>query len=334
MQRSFASVVGTAHAQATPEYDEDYILALQLQEQFEVEDALARTGLPVKVHFGSANTGTVGRRVLSGDDAENDEAFDEDEEEEAIRKHKNVMQSPGPSKPHHQVVKTQGRQPRAMSANPSTTKKVLSTKHDPEKAGRKNAERLQSQWYMQGVRDGPLPDNAKIPTPVFNALKEHSRRTTNAAVRRKEMGEDTATHEQVLDKRTRMMLHKLVSAGVLSEMNGCIATGKESSVYHAVLVAEPTAAPAESTTSASSGTPPSAPAAVTPAAAASPAEERKVDVAVKIMRTTLMEFKNRTSYMLDGPELSHQNPRKIVRLWAEKVCCVCHGSFAVSQFRY
>lgn len=314
MQRTFASVVGTANAQPTPEYDEDYILALQLQEQFELEDALARTGLPVKVHLGNGNSGNSGRRMYSGDDAaEDEELYDEDEEEDARRKHKNVMTNAGASKPHHQVVKTQGRQPKP---NPSTLKKVASTKHDPEKAGLKNAERLRSQWYMQGVRDGPLPDQAKIPTPVFNALKEHSRRTTNAAVRRKEMGEDAATHEQVLDKRTRMMLHKLVSAGVLSEMNGCVATGKESSVYHAVLVTEtPTAAPSE-TPAAEQAT---APAPVAPAAAASPAqaEERKVDVAVKIMRTTLSEFKNRASYM--PSELSRQNPRKIVRLWAEKV---------------
>lgn len=328
-QRSFAAVVGDAHAQPFPtEVDEDYMLALQLQEQFEVEEALARTGLPVKMHLGSGNSGTAnaGRRVYSGDDAE-DEYYDEDEDEEAVKKHKNVMTSAGPTKQHHQVVKTQGRQPR-----PSTgmTKKVVSTKHDPEKAGRKNAERLQNQWYMQAVKGGPLPDDSKIPTPVFNSLKEHSRRTTNAAARRKEMGEDAATHEQVLDKRTRVMLHKLVSSGVLAEMNGCIATGKESCVYHAVLVAqanapaETDAAPEAAASAApASATAVSAPAPVKPAAAASPEEpeERKVDVVVKIMRTTLSEFKNRTSYM--PSKLSRQNPRKLIRLWAEKVRYTC-----------
>ena len=39
--------------------------------------------------------------------------------------------------------------------------------------------------------------------------------------------DDRATTEQVLDPRTRLMLFKLMSSGVLSEINGCISTGKE-----------------------------------------------------------------------------------------------------------
>lgn len=39
--------------------------------------------------------------------------------------------------------------------------------------------------------------------------------------------------EQVLDARTRMILFKLLSRGVLKEINGCISTGKEANVYHA-----------------------------------------------------------------------------------------------------
>jgi Serine/threonine protein kinase involved in cell cycle control len=44
---------------------------------------------------------------------------------------------------------------------------------------------------------------------------------------------DRATAEQVMDPRTRMILFKLISRGMVSEVNGCISTGKEANVYHA-----------------------------------------------------------------------------------------------------
>ncbi len=44
---------------------------------------------------------------------------------------------------------------------------------------------------------------------------------------------DRATSEQVLDPRTRMILFKLLDRQVVSEVHGCISTGKEANVYHA-----------------------------------------------------------------------------------------------------
>lgn len=40
--------------------------------------------------------------------------------------------------------------------------------------------------------------------------------------------------EQVLDPRTRVILVKMLKNGVIKEINGCISTGKEANVYHAV----------------------------------------------------------------------------------------------------
>jgi len=45
---------------------------------------------------------------------------------------------------------------------------------------------------------------------------------------------DRATAEQVMDPRTRMVLFKLLNRGVVTEVNGCISTGKEANVYHAL----------------------------------------------------------------------------------------------------
>uniref|UniRef100_A0A673APM3 Serine/threonine-protein kinase RIO1 n=1 Tax=Sphaeramia orbicularis TaxID=375764 RepID=A0A673APM3_9TELE len=96
---------------------------------------------------------------------------------------------------------------------------------------------------------------------------------------------DRATVEQVLDPRTRMILFKMLSRGVINEINGCISTGKEANVYHA---------------STSSG------------------ESR----AIKIYKTSILLFKDRDKYVSGEFRFRHGyckgNPRKMVRTWAEK----------------
>ncbi|XP_010893667.1 serine/threonine-protein kinase RIO1 isoform X1 [Esox lucius] len=96
---------------------------------------------------------------------------------------------------------------------------------------------------------------------------------------------DRATVEQVLDPRTRMILFKMLSRGVISEINGCISTGKEANVYHA------TTANGESR-------------------------------AIKIYKTSILLFKDRDKYVSGEFRFRHGyckgNPRKMVRTWAEK----------------
>lgn len=95
---------------------------------------------------------------------------------------------------------------------------------------------------------------------------------------------DRATTEQVLDPRTRMILFKLLSRNVITEINGCVSTGKEANVYHAV----------------------------------SPTGE----CAVKVYKTSILIFKDRDRYVTGEYRFRHgyarHNPRKMVRLWAEK----------------
>ncbi|KAG5440559.1 hypothetical protein PCK2_000384, partial [Pneumocystis canis] len=45
---------------------------------------------------------------------------------------------------------------------------------------------------------------------------------------------DRATTEQVLDLRTRIILFRLINKGLIYKINGCVSTGKEANVYHAV----------------------------------------------------------------------------------------------------
>ncbi|KAJ2629247.1 Serine/threonine-protein kinase rio1 [Coemansia sp. RSA 1290] len=96
---------------------------------------------------------------------------------------------------------------------------------------------------------------------------------------------DRATTEQVLDPRTRIILFKMLNQGLIYEINGCISTGKEANVYHAVT---------------ESG------------------EHR----AIKIYKTSILVFKDRDRYVTGEHRFrygySRHNPRKMVRLWAEK----------------
>ncbi|XP_016986016.1 serine/threonine-protein kinase RIO1 [Drosophila rhopaloa] len=97
---------------------------------------------------------------------------------------------------------------------------------------------------------------------------------------------DRATAEQVMDPRTRMILFKLLNRGLIQEINGCISTGKEANVYHAV------------------------------------SKNGDEEFAIKIYKTSILVFKDRDKYVSGEFRFRHgyckHNPRKMVRTWAEK----------------
>ena len=92
---------------------------------------------------------------------------------------------------------------------------------------------------------------------------------------------DRATQDQVLDGRTKLVLSGLTNRGIIGKLERCISTGKEANVYL-------------------SG-----------------------DRAVKIYRTSILNFRSRREYIegefrFKGEYTSSKNPRKMVRVWAEK----------------
>lgn len=123
-----------------------------------------------------------------------------------------------------------------------------------------------------------------LPHLTANSLIQTKRRLENERIRMKDKS-DRATAEQVMDPRTRMILFKLLNHGVISEVNGCISTGKEANVYHA---------------SSKSGR----------------------QYAIKIYKTSILIFKDRDKYVKGEFRFRHgycrHNPRKMVRTWAEK----------------
>lgn len=82
-----------------------------------------------------------------------------------------------------------------------------------------------------------------------------------------------------------MILFKLLNRGMISEINGCISTGKEANVYHAV-------------------------------------NKFGDDYAIKIYKTSILTFKDRDKYVTGEFRFRKGyckgNPRKMVRTWAEK----------------
>ncbi|ORY85083.1 RIO1 family-domain-containing protein [Protomyces lactucae-debilis] len=96
---------------------------------------------------------------------------------------------------------------------------------------------------------------------------------------------DRATSEQVLDPRTRIILLKLINNGAMHAISGCISTGKEANVYHATT-------------------------------------EDGRNLAVKIYKTSILVFKDRDKYVSGEFRFrqgyAKSNPRKMVKLWAEK----------------
>lgn len=82
-----------------------------------------------------------------------------------------------------------------------------------------------------------------------------------------------------------MILFKLLNRGMISEINGCISTGKEANVYHAT-------------------------------------NKFGEDYAIKIYKTSILTFKDRDKYVTGEFRFRKGyckgNPRKMVRTWAEK----------------
>ncbi|KAG5338945.1 hypothetical protein C0989_005501 [Termitomyces sp. Mn162] len=124
---------------------------------------------------------------------------------------------------------------------------------------------------------------AKIDTPYVMGVGVN-RKGPSAHANLKDKA-DRATIEQVLDSRTRIILFKMIGRGLISEINGCISTGKEANVYHAL----------------------------TP---------ENTHLALKIYKTSILIFKDRDKYVSGEFRFrrgyNRHNPRKMVRLWAEK----------------
>lgn len=124
----------------------------------------------------------------------------------------------------------------------------------------------------------------KITHSIMNKISASAMKDNQKKIRVKDK-EDRATVEQCLDPRTRVILHKMVNKKFLVEINGCLSTGKEANVYHAV-------------------------------------GAQGEEYAIKVYKTSILVFKDRERYVAGEFRFRHghckSNPRKMIKLWAEK----------------
>ena len=106
---------------------------------------------------------------------------------------------------------------------------------------------------------------------------------------------DRATSEQVLDPRTRMILLQMINRNIVSEVNGCLSTGKEANVYHALSILQDEG---------------------------SEAVNSPLHRAIKVYKTSILVFKDRDKYVTGEYRFrqgySKSNNRAMVKVWAEK----------------
>ncbi|KAJ2171899.1 Serine/threonine-protein kinase rio1 [Coemansia sp. RSA 520] len=164
------------------------------------------------------------------------------------------------------------KQPRAPQTEPGSKPSISGTIHLKSEDLNKYASRIKLDDI--GNRTGEQM------VSLGGSRKAHG---TGGGVRKDKS--DRATTEQVLDPRTRIILFKMLNQSVIYEINGCISTGKEANVYHAVT-------------------------------------EQGEHRAIKIYKTSILVFKDRDRYVTGEHRFRHgysrHNPRKMVRLWAEK----------------
>lgn len=163
---------------------------------------------------------------------EDDEYYDDDEEywnDDAIASGRisavtiNGGLSVG-NKPLHPNRQDSGN---SFSVNSYASKKINVSKFQPSEKHFKNvfAGKINVERYDAGSFHNKLSGAA------VSAVLGQKRREEKERYRVKDKS-DRATIEQVMDPRTRMILFKLLNRGFVSNINGCISTGKEANVYH------------------------------------------------------------------------------------------------------
>ncbi|XP_041357623.1 serine/threonine-protein kinase RIO1-like [Gigantopelta aegis] len=173
----------------------------------------------------------------------------------------------------YKAAVTSNKQPNSRQPN-QQVKKNISKFQPAEKSLHKYVQKINVEKYYG-------PDLSSF---AVSSLAQTGRKMDADSYRGKDKA-DRATAEQVMDPRTRMIVFKMLSRGVMTEINGCISTGKEANVYHATAKDKP-------------------------------------DRAVKIYKTSILVFKDRDKYVTGEFRFRHgyckHNPRKMVRTWAEK----------------
>jgi RIO kinase 1 len=229
----------------------------------------------VSTQDGSAETATDGGNPPAGEDEDDDDAyyddiFDEDLEEDDFN-----------SSNPNDLTKSYNRQRRLNEA--VTEPNVLKSSY-PKSNPQKPKANLHSMVDDQIVSLSRHASRIRLDDQQSGFTGKGERSADKS---------DRATSEQVLDPRTRMLLLQMINRNLVSEINGCLSTGKEANVYHAVTIREDD----------SEG----------------PAVLQR---AIKVYKTSILVFKDRDKYVTGEFRFrqgyNKSNNRAMVKVWAEK----------------
>lgn len=117
-----------------------------------------------------------------------------------------------------------------------------------------------------------------INNKVFNKLMTFGKSEQKRQMRHNDK-EEKATMDTSVDSDTRLLLLRWINQEVFDSVDGIIATGKESAVLQA-------------------------------------AKNDETSFAIKVYKTTLSEFKNRSEYVKD--DFRFKNPRGVLKIWAQR----------------
>ncbi|ESO11636.1 hypothetical protein HELRODRAFT_71489 [Helobdella robusta] len=165
--------------------------------------------------------------------------------------------------------------------------KNIITKHDPIICARKNASKIVENFPPELETGDGTDFDMRLPNNVYNRLKVQSMieiKRTNRYHEKKEH----STQLSALDMKTKVLLYKMQQSGLWNSLNGVISTGKESIVFHA-----------------------------------SGGRYLYCICVVLIMIIRLLSLLFRCDYVKGDlrffkDEFKKQNPRKIMKIWAEK----------------
>lgn len=180
-------------------------------------------------------------------------------------------------------TKTYNRQRRLheISSDPNALKSKI-PKSNPQKPSANTLASIDDQVASLSRHAGKL----KLDDRQFGLGGKHDRSADKS---------DRATSEQVLDPRTRMILLQMINRDIVSEVNGCLSTGKEANVYHALSSVQ------------DEGLGP---------------DTRSLHRAIKVYKTSILVFKDRDKYVTGEYRFKQgynkSNNRAMVKVWAEK----------------
>jgi len=192
---------------------------------------------------------------------------------------------------------------RAVKFGPSGYANIngtIVTKHDPEIQGHKNTQKITDNMPLSFPCGDAHTSRVPLSNKIYNELRKSAFKEQKRMKRRGEKKEKS-TAEKAMDEQTRVSLQKAINSGLVDSYGGIIATGKEAVVIHATGGTE---------LGDGTGQNPNTTAEI-------PAE-----MAVKVFKTTLNEFKNRQEYIAEDYRFRERfrkmNPRKMIRMWCEK----------------